>query len=152
MTDSSNQVPAARAALTESSAMLPPASRGQRFATMLLDLVFFYAFAFVLGIALTLLGFGGLLEQMNELLLGIVFLLFYYVPQEANNGRTLGKLIMKTRAVSADGRSLSFGQALARTLCRLIPFEAFSFLGGDGFPRGWHDTIPKTRVVSLKEA
>ena len=152
MTNSTNKLPAAGADPTESPPMLPPASQGQRFATLLLDLAFLNAFGFVMGIGLAVLGLSGLLEQMNGLLLGLIFALFYYVPQEANNGRTLGKLIMKTKAVSEDGSPLSFAQAIARTLCRLIPFEAFSFFGGDGFPRGWHDKIPKTRVVSLRKA
>ena len=42
----------------------------------------------------------------------------------------------------------STAQVLGRTLCRIIPFEAFSFLGTP--PKGWHDVIPKTMVVSVK--
>jgi len=33
-----------------------------------------------------------------------------------------------------------------RTLCRLIPFDALSFLFNDSV--GWHDTLSKTRIVN----
>jgi len=78
------------------------------------------------------------------------FVLVYYLPQEAFSGRTLGKLITGTKAVNQDGTELSFGQALGRTLCRFIPFEAFSFFGENGRPKGWHDRIPNTMVISVR--
>ena len=134
----------------EVSAPMVLASRGQRFATMVLDLIFYYIFSFILGVVLHLIGLGDLIQNMNDYLLGIVIILIYYVSQEAFSGRTLGKLITGTKAVKEDGTELSFGQALGRTLCRFIPFEAFSFFGGNGGPRGWHDKIPKTKVISVR--
>ena len=133
-----------------SSASMPLASQGQRFGTMLLDMIFYFVFALILGAVLGLIGLGDLIQDMNDTLLGFVILLIYYVPQEAFSGRTLGKLITGTKAVKEDGTELSFGHALGRTLCRFIPFEAFSFFGGNGRPRGWHDKIPKTKVISIK--
>lgn len=49
--------------------------------------------------------------------------------------------------MNIDGSNISFAQALGRTFCRFIPFEVFSFL--DSRPRGWHDSIPKTKVINL---
>lgn len=49
--------------------------------------------------------------------------------------------------VREDGGKPSLGQVLGRTACRLIPFEAFSFLGSSGV--GMHDSIPDTRVVRV---
>lgn len=132
------------------SAGPPIASTSQRFLSLLIDMFFFYLFAFIFGFVMALVGMGGLLQAMPNLLLGMLILLVYYVPQEMAGGRTLGKRIMKTKAVAEDGSELTVGQAFGRTLCRFIPFEAFSFLGGNGQPRGWHDKIPKTKVVSLK--
>jgi hypothetical protein len=37
--------------------------------------------------------------------------------------------------------------ALIRTICRFIPFEAFSFFG----QKGWHDSISGTNVVKTTE-
>lgn len=48
-----------------------------------------------------------------------------------------------------DNKRASFLRILARCFCRLIPFNAFSFLGGSG--SGWHDSIPKTKVVDTSK-
>jgi uncharacterized RDD family membrane protein YckC len=58
-------------------------------------------------------------------------------------GANAGKLLSGTVVVNEAGGKPTIGQVFARTLCRFIPFEAFSFLG----KRGWHDSIPKTHVV-----
>jgi uncharacterized RDD family membrane protein YckC len=139
--------------LGEESVPIILASQGQRFGTMLLDMVFFYIFALIFGFVLGLIGLGQLIENtpLNDYLLGMIILLIYYVPQEASSGRTLGKRITGTKAINEDGSELSFGRALGRTLCRFIPFEAFSFFGGKGRPIGWHDSIPKTKVISVKK-
>jgi tetratricopeptide (TPR) repeat protein/uncharacterized RDD family membrane protein YckC len=136
--------------LGEEPTQMVLASSWQRFGTMLLDIIFYCIFSFILVIVLYLIGLGDLIQNMNNNILGYVLLFIYYVSQETYSGRTLGKLITGTKAVSEDGSNLTFGQAIGRTLCRFIPFEAFSFLGGRGMPRGWHDKIPKTKVISLR--
>ena len=127
------------------------ASTGQRFGNYLLDLICIYIGSIVAGGILYLIGLGDLIERINGTLFGFIFLLLYYVPQEALLGWSLGKLITGTRVVREDGTPITFGQALGRTLCRFIPFEVFSFLGGDGKPVGWHDTISGTRVISTRK-
>jgi uncharacterized RDD family membrane protein YckC len=72
--------------------------------------------------------------------------LLYYNVFEALTARTLGKYITKTIVVDENGEKTNHETILIRTLCRLIPFNAFSFLGISG--RGWHDTISKTYVVN----
>jgi len=129
----------------------PIASTSQRFLTLLIDMFFFYAFAFIFGFVVAAVGLGGLLQATPGLLVGMFILLVYYVPQEIAGGQTIGKRIMKTRAVAEDGSSLTLGMTFGRTFCRFIPFEAFSFLGGSGQPQGWHDKISKTKVISLKQ-
>jgi len=121
------------------------ASTGQRLGTMFLDWIFLTLFFMATS------GFRPLMREMNPTLHAIMWDLIYYLAQEALWGRTLGKLITGTKVVNEDGSKLTFGRALGRTLCRLIPFEALSFLGGSGRPRGWHDTIPKTKVISVRK-
>jgi len=128
------------------------ATLSQRLLTqvLVLDTIFFYIAAFCLGIVLAIIGVDGdMLESIPNLALGALILLAYYVPQEALGGRTLGKMIMKTQVVSEDGGPVSLGQVLVRTVCRLITLEFVSFFGhaGDG-PRGWHDRIAKTVVIT----
>ncbi|TZF89760.1 RDD family protein [Lysobacter lacus] len=43
-------------------------------------------------------------------------------------GRTPGKFIFGTCVVNTDGYAPSLGQAVGRTLCRMIPCEPFSVL------------------------
>ena len=60
----------------------------------------------------------------------------------------MGKWITGTRVVDERGDPPSWRQACLRSLARLIPFEAFSVLfSEDGMARGWHDSLPRTRVV-----
>jgi len=79
--------------------------------------------------------------------LGLIVALIYYCCFEVIFGRTVGKFLTGTKVVAEDGMQASAGQIFGRTLCRFIPFEAFSFFGGAGRPVGWHDSISKTRVV-----
>jgi hypothetical protein len=69
---------------------------------------------------------------------------------EALFGRTLGKLVTRTRVVSESGAPATFWQLLMRTLYRLMPFEGFSFLATRR--PGWHDRWSKTRVVLTRRA
>ena len=47
--------------------------------------------------------------------------------------------------VDINGEKPGTQEILIRSLCRLIPFDAFSFLGAPD--KGWHDSISKTYVV-----
>jgi uncharacterized RDD family membrane protein YckC len=60
----------------------------------------------------------------------------------------VGKWITQTIVVDENGEKPNSETILVRSLCRLIPFNAISFLGISG--RGWHDTISKTYVVNKK--
>ena len=63
--------------------------------------------------------------------------------------RTIGKLITRTKVVMENGEKPSSEAIIIRSLCRMIPFDAFSFLGDPS--RGWHDTISKTYVVDVQK-
>lgn len=74
------------------------------------------------------------------------YTLYYTFCELVFKGYTLGKLVTGTRAVRSDGSPLAFKDALLRSLTRLVPFEAFSALGGDP----WHDRWTKTMVVKAR--
>jgi uncharacterized RDD family membrane protein YckC len=78
----------------------------------------------------------------------ICIALFYYNVFEIFSARTVGKWITQTIVVDENGEKPNSETILVRSLCRLIPFNALSFLGISG--RGWHDTISKTYVVNKK--
>lgn len=81
---------------------------------------------------------------------GLFVFLGYAIVSEALFQRTLGKMITGTCVVRADGTKPTFGQIVGRSFARFIPFEAFSFLGGKGFPVGWHDSLSGTRVITTR--
>ena len=123
------------------------ATTGKRLANCLLDMFFFFLMAFLIGIVAAIIGLGDLLQSTNDSIFGLIVMLLYYAPQEALWGQTVGKRITGTKVVNEDGTELNLGKAVTRTLCRFIPFELFSFLGGQGRPKGWHDRITDTIVV-----
>jgi uncharacterized RDD family membrane protein YckC len=74
------------------------------------------------------------------------YFIYYTFCEGAFRGYTLGKLITGTRAIKNDGSRLSLKDAFLRTLSRIVPFEAFSALGGTP----WHDSWTKTTVIKSR--
>jgi len=138
------------------------ASQGQRFANFIIDyicqIILMMGITFVFVIIMVLLGNEGIvarIESMNKIEeygIGILISLVYYNIFEIFTARTIGKFITNTVVVNEYGEKPTANEILIRSLCRLIPFDAFSFLGAPG--KGWHDSISKTYVVKrdlLKE-
>lgn len=134
------------------------ASNGKRIANYLIDLIVQYIIVFVVAFVVILVAsvfeLTGLIEaiagmnSLQELFFGLMIMIMYYGLMETIGQRTVGKLITGTMVVMEDGGKPDSRTILLRTLCRLIPFEAFSFLGQSG--RFWHDTIMNTCVVDKK--
>ena len=118
------------------------ATTGQRFGTYLIDIVAFYAIMFVVGV---IIGISGLPRSTFFLyFMSFAILLAYYTVMEGSGGRTLGKMVLKTKALNTDGSSITYGKAFMRSLCRFVPFEFVSaFIGGPM----WHDKWTDTKVV-----
>jgi uncharacterized RDD family membrane protein YckC len=139
------------------------ASTGARFANYLIDIAVFYGLLFLSGMLLGLLqsitgiGFIDFLVEQEEsafnklltyLYVIVIFTLAYSIIEGASKGRTLGKLITGTKAVREDGSSITWKDALLRSLARLVPFEVVSGLGG----HPWHDKWTKTIVIKTRGA
>jgi uncharacterized RDD family membrane protein YckC len=129
------------------------ASTGQRFINYIIDVITFYfiffSFSFVLVIVAALAGNQTLMDGLKgpwPTLVAFVVMLSYYFIMESMTGRTMGKIVTRTRVVMEDGSKLTTTAAFQRTLSRIIPYDAFSFLGGGS---GWHDRLAKTRVVKV---
>lgn len=130
----------------------------KRFFNYLLDNIFIILLLFLLGVVLgfvsTLMGSSAVfdwLEGVSDLgsrLIFVVFAFVYYSFTEGLFGRSIAKFITGTTVVDENGAKPSFGIILKRSLCRLIPFDIFSFLGSGS---GWHDSISNTYVVVKKE-
>lgn len=126
------------------------ASKGQRFGNYVIDAIAACAFYGLTGIGLAVLidSSGGDSDVFFDGFLGYVvayslFTVYFTLLEGLNKGRTLGKLITGTYAVSMDGKPLTMRQALYRSLCRIVPFEPLSGLGS----APWHDRWTETTVV-----
>jgi len=131
------------------------ASKNQRFANYVIDyimqLIILVGIVMVITMISLFLGNEQLvarIEAMNrfeEYALGALIVLIYYNIFEIFFSRTIGKFVTKTIVVNELGEKPTVNEILVRTVCRIIPFDAFSFLGEPG--KGWHDSISKTYVV-----
>jgi uncharacterized RDD family membrane protein YckC len=132
------------------------ASSGARFLNYILDLLFFFIvfmmIIFFLGILIGL-GFTDLGIWMDNLgdfgwnIIAIVISLTYYLVMEGLFARSIAKFITGTVVVNENGQKPDFATIFKRSLCRFIPFDALTFLGGS---RGWHDSLSHTYVVNKK--
>ncbi len=123
------------------------ASRLRRFLNMLIDTVGYFVLALAVGVVIGLVypQFLSSESTLQNYMFGLGINVLYYLPSEALFGRTLGKLITRTRVVAVSGEPPTFWQIFGRTFARLIPFEAFTFLQRSGI--GAHDSLSRTRVV-----
>jgi len=87
-------------------------------------------------------------EQMNSLGINYVLLTLYFILTEHLFGKSIGKMITGTKVVNHRGQKPTLGQIIGRAFSRLIPLEAFSFLGESGI--GWHDSLTSTYVIKEK--
>jgi uncharacterized RDD family membrane protein YckC len=128
-----------------------------RFINYILDIVFILVTVFVLAIILAIfanifawqevLFWMGSMSDLDGQLVFFGTFLIYYIFFEGLFGRSVAKFITGTTVVNENGVKPDFGTILKRTFCRLIPFDALSFLGS----RGWHDSISDTYVVRKKD-
>ncbi|MCP2026892.1 putative RDD family membrane protein YckC [Flavobacterium sp. HSC-32F16] len=133
------------------------ASAGARFINYIIDLIVFViiliAIGVLIGIVTALFGLtelGVWVDNLGDLGWNVIVIsvsITYYTLMEGLFGRSIAKFITGTVVVDENGEKPTMGVAFKRSLCRLIPFDAFTFLGG---ARGWHDSISNTYVVSKK--
>ena len=131
--------------------VLEVVSKGKRFLNFIIDYIAFLIclvvlFMFFPSLALEARGSNELLEFF----LSAAAMILYYSIFEMLFQRTPGKLLTGTKVVMRDGSKPSLDAIIARSLIRLVPFEAISGLFSNG-NLWWHDSWSKTRVVSAKE-
>ena len=163
MSDNPYSAPSLQSTIQTASAT-EIASQGKRFLNTIIDNLLIQVIAIVAGFALGIVyalanadvASSGTITQNDESFLrivgyviGIGIAMSYYIMMEWVFQRTPAKFLTNTKVVKEDGFPPSFGQIVGRSFARLIPFEAFSFLGGPN-PVGWHDSLSKTRVVRAR--
>lgn len=122
--------------------------QGVRFGYYIIDLVFIYLLAFILGIVSALAGFDEIWDDpILSRLVGILLFVGYYFILEVSAGATLGKLILGYTVIDEHAEKPKALKSLGRNFARVVPFEAFSCFA----ERGWHDTWSNTYVVKTSE-
>jgi len=122
------------------------ASKGTRFGNNFIDTIGFYFLIFLHAMIFD--GWLGIIpEDGSDWFIIYFFVLYvlYHLIFEFIFGKTPAKFITGTKVIDINGRKPNFKTLLIRNVCRLIPFDAISFLISD---RGWHDSISKTFVIN----
>lgn len=135
------------------------ADTGKRFLNYIIDVAVFYVLVFGVGILLVIIFPSSLVSleddsfetQIVEQLFAFVFYALYMSAVEAVfKGKSLGKLITRTRAVNMNGSPISIGTAFARGFSRAVPFCVFSAFGSPCNP--WQDRWTDTMVVDERQS
>lgn len=131
------------------------ASKSERFVNLFVDMIAIYIlwvfvslFWFLLQDAYSSMVYAPNYESLSIVVapfaLALSVVLGYFIGMESMYGKTIGKMITKTKVVSLDGSKPSFNQIVGRSFARLIPIEPISYLI---LPEGWHGSWSETIVV-----
>jgi len=121
---------------------------GTRFINFLIDFIVWLVLASLMSFIIGL--FVPVTTENQGILTLLVYILFfgsfiaYYAIMEIKFQKTPGKFVTKTKVVTMNGEKPENGEIIARTFCRLIPFDRLSFLV---VKNGIHDFLSKTKVV-----
>jgi len=115
---------------------MKPVNKGVRLVHFIVDML-------IIIIISKLLEALGVHSDIRFIIL-IVFLTYYFA-MEWLTGRTFGKMITKTMVVDSHNSKPGILRILLRTLLRLNPFDAYSYLFGSEI--GAHDSLSKTWIV-----
>ena len=135
------------------------AETGKRFLNYIIDLAFFYVLVIALGVAIAFLSPSMMtwltddspgFDLAGRLLTILFYGIYMFLIEALFKGKSLGKLITRTRAVNFDGSKISVSTALARGLSKAVPFCAFSALSNPCNP--WQDKWTHTVVMDEKES
>lgn len=109
--------------------------------------------AFIMFLTVTILIFAVIAESATisnfeiNLTYSAFYFLYFFGMEATNDGKTIGKKLLRMSVTNDIGESSSMSKIGLRTLCRFIPFDILSFLWGGN----WHDNISGTYVVSDKK-
>jgi uncharacterized RDD family membrane protein YckC len=132
--------------------------KNRRFLNYILDSIIFLGIflgiMFILGVWLAIIlgqeDAVNILNSFNNPIVDTCITLLayfaYYLFFESVFLKTPAKFITHTKTININIKDApTFKQILIRSLCRFIPFDAFSFLGKEII--GWHDSISGTTVI-----
>ncbi|WP_284460898.1 RDD family protein [Chryseobacterium sp.] len=90
------------------------------------------------------------MSQVNRfvdiLITSVIYFMYSFLIEYFTKGRSIGKYITGSKVICIDGTEPTFNDYLIRNISRIVPFDALSFLGENG----WHDKWSETRVINIK--
>lgn len=140
---------------TEPKSILIEADKGKRLVNFLIDatvITFFQTILVNIFQTLAEHSFSPFFEGYR-VIFGFNFLItpiYYILAEYLFKGKTVGKIITKTRVVTLNGERPTFNQIFGRSFARVIPFEPLSYLGDS--PNGWHDRLSETIVIDEQKS
>lgn len=140
--------PEEKESIFEDLQILEEASKWTRFANYLIDSFAIQLIIYAIAFTCAFLGVEFLFDVhwFLDIILSLFFnFMYYYLFEHYTSGKTLGKFATGTKVVTLDNQIPDSDTLVKRSLCRLIPFDALSFLGEHS--TGWHDSMSNTRVV-----
>lgn len=131
------------------------ADTGKRVLNLIVDIIAFYIFAMFIGVVIAVLSPEALAAMDNpdfglidRILSMVLYALFMGSCEALFKGKSLGKLVTRTRAVNLDGSPISASTAFVRGFARAVPF---CFLSAFGTPcNPWQDSWTNTMVIDEK--
>jgi uncharacterized RDD family membrane protein YckC len=132
-----------------------------RFANFLIDRIVLISLFFIFGFISSLLykladidffiNISHKISEANQftdiLITSTVYFIYTLLIEYFTKGRSVGKYITGSKVICIDGTEPTFNDYVIRNISRLVPFDALSFLGENG----WHDKWSETRVVDMKK-
>jgi uncharacterized RDD family membrane protein YckC len=121
--------------------------KGKRLGNFIVDMIIILVIisVFQLGIYFLYPEIADINSISMKILTYSIWFLYYFLFEKYTN-KTIGKMLTKTIIVDNEGNKPSTTQIFIRSVIRLIPFEALTYLYGlRGL--GLHDLISKTKVV-----
>ena len=118
------------------------ADKGRRLGNYIIDTIIIIVIIFIFTYI-----YPNILDE-DSILFEIVFattFFSYYFFFELIYGATPGKFLTKTLVVDKNGDKPRWGYLIIRTLIRMVPIEAITFLFGS---IGLHDLLSRTNVVT----
>lgn len=130
------------------------ASSGKRFVNYLVDVFFFYVIIVLIGAAIGIFApewiefldsTDPIYNLVGRILSLVLYALYMGAIEAMLDGKSIGKLVTRTRAVKLNGDKINAGLAFARGAYRAVPFAAFSAFGDPSDP--WQDRWTDTMVI-----
>lgn len=71
---------------------------------------------------------GNMNRIVDHILTFLLRAICYYIPLEYFTGKTIGKMITRTKVVTEEGDKVGLGDSIFRNFTRIIPLNVFLFL------------------------